>query len=238
MAPAALACSSAAMLSVVVPDSDGITTTESRTEVDRSRRDSSAGISSKTGKVDRVRSSRAAGCIRMPAPPEPAKKRFSAPSARRFPIVEWSRSAWATAPDWMRRNRASSRFSMGAPSARRRGGPDGRVDRPVVGECVDGRRAQRRRRTLKAMSLPRWWSCANRTGVPDRDTQVSSISSQARDHPVVPRLDLGVELGRRQPGGRHLDHVPVQGERRGQRTGPVPVPHRARRHWCGTVSTL
>src|SRR5215211_4893293 len=72
---------------------------------------SSAGSRRWTGKVDRSWSSWTAGAIRIPAPPEPRKKRLAAPRPSRSAIVARNRSPSATAPCWMRTKRASSKFN-------------------------------------------------------------------------------------------------------------------------------
>jgi hypothetical protein len=92
---------------------------------------SSAGISRWTGNLERSWRSRAAGSIRMPAPPAPRKKRFSAPCRRLVAIASWMPWASAMAPDWIPRKRSSSKFSI-APPAALYVGSDGHIYRVTI----------------------------------------------------------------------------------------------------------
>jgi hypothetical protein len=86
------------MLSAVVPDSDGMMTTDCGPRFREPIRMNSAGHDAKAGKADCACSSAAAGCMRMPAPPLPRKNRFCVPSARHFSIVAPRSPARSTAP--------------------------------------------------------------------------------------------------------------------------------------------
>src|SRR5215207_7467117 len=112
VAPRSCAYSSTRIDSGVVPDSDGMTTIEPGPRWAEPVSTSSAGISRNVGNVDRVCSSRTAGSMRMPAPPDPTKKTFEAPAASRSATNASICSASATAPAWMSRKRCSSKFSM------------------------------------------------------------------------------------------------------------------------------
>ena len=103
------------MLSWVVPDRDGMTAIECGPRWREPSAISSAGIATNAGNCDWAASSCAAGCMRMPAPPEPRKNRFCAPSARHLSSGPASSAARSTAPAWMRRNLASSKFSIPCP---------------------------------------------------------------------------------------------------------------------------
>src|SRR6185437_9432852 len=112
VAPACLAYSSTARLSAVLPDSDGITTRERGPRWAEPSWVISAAQSVKTPNRDRAWSSRAAGYIRMPAPPEPRKNTFSAPPVRQRSTASRRPSARPTALDWIRTKRASSKLSI------------------------------------------------------------------------------------------------------------------------------
>src|SRR3954451_13433593 len=100
------------MASLVVPDSDGITT------IEPSRRPTwpvamiSAALTRWAGNGVERCSSWAAGSISTPAPPAPRKKRLGAPRSTRSAIGSRSGPARSTAPPWMVRKRSSSKLSM------------------------------------------------------------------------------------------------------------------------------
>src|ERR1700733_3720177 len=122
VAPACLAYSSTARLSMLLPDSEGMTTMECAPRCAEPVWTICAAQSVNAPNRDRACSSDAAGYMRIPAPPEPRKKTLRAPAARRAATASDSPSARPTAPDWMRRKRASSKLSISksVPQASRR----------------------------------------------------------------------------------------------------------------------
>ena len=100
------------MLSFVVPESDGMMTTDFGPSATCPVSTISAHRTLWQGRFEARRIRSVAGCIRMPAPPDPMKKRLSAPSATRRPTNVPRSRAMLTVPVWMRRKRAGSKFSM------------------------------------------------------------------------------------------------------------------------------